>query len=318
MNINYIILAHKEPNQLRRLVKKLSSANTYFYVHIDKNIEIAPFQEALKKIDNVTFLSYPKRVASIWGSPGLVKATLQAMKEIIQDQRSGYTILLSGQCYPIKSNEHITSFLQENEGYNFIEGFELPDYRWPSSNIRLHYYTFFLSARKEDFITAPSFFDHSLKSFFKRGTLKKYLKIVLNFPVRSMVLFKKRKFPNRLKPFGGMQWWALPNDTVKFILNYLDEHPEYINYHTYTLFSDEIFFQTLVHNFFKKIKSPTTFSTWSVDEANSSPLTLTTNHMDMIKERPELFARKFDYDIDQKVLDLIDQLNYKTQKQIAG
>jgi hypothetical protein len=306
MNINYIILAHKEPGQLRRLVEKLTTDNTSFYIHVDRNHDIKPFEEALKNKSNVILLPNEKRIASTWGSPGLVKATLQAMGEIIKDNRDGYVILLSGQCYPIKSNRCIAEFLKNNIGYNFIEGFELPDYRWPSSTIRMQHYAFFLSTKKEDFISAPSFFDLPVKSIFKIGTIRKYLKIFIHYPFKAFVLFRKRRFPHHLKPFGGMQWWALPVETVKFIIKYVDENPAYSKYHAFTLFSDEIFFQTLVHNYFNKVKSPTMFSSWSEDEASSSPTTLTTDHIEALKERGELFARKFDYGKDQKVLDMLD------------
>jgi hypothetical protein len=307
MTINYIILAHKEPGQLCRVVEKLRTANTFFYIHIDRSQDITPFEEVLKDKPNVMFLAKKNRIASTWGSPGLVKATLQAMRAIVKDNRSGYVVLLSGQCYPIKSNQSIAEFLEKNNGYNFIEGFELPDYRWPSSTIRMQYYAFFLSRKKEDFITAPSFWDLPMSKLFTISTLKKYLKIFLHRPLQTAVLFRKRRFPKKLKPFGGMQWWALPIETVKFIIKYVDDNPAYSRYHAFTLFSDEIFFHTLVHNFCPKVKSPIMFSSWSEDEASPSPATITTAHFEELKHRRELFARKFDYDKDLKVLDLIDQ-----------
>ncbi len=244
MVINYIILAHKEPRQLWRLIERLNASKTFFYIHVDRNVDVSPFKEVVKGYSNVVLLPEKKRVASIWGSPGLVKATLNTMEEVIKDNRQGYTILLSGQCYPIKSNTRISSFLNENYGYNFIEGFELPDERWPSSGIRMNQYAFFLSSKKEDFITAPSFFDLEFKSL-NRSIIKKYLKIFFHFPLKSLTLLKKRRFPENLIPYGGMQWWALPLETIKFINQFVTENPGYVKYHSFTLFSDEIFFQTI-------------------------------------------------------------------------
>lgn len=307
MNINYIILAHKEPGQLCRLVEKLSTENTFFYIHVDRSQDITPFKNVLKDKSNVFFLSKKNRIASTWGSPGLVKATLQAMRDIIKDNRSGYVILLSGQCYPIKSNQNIAEFLEKHNGCNFIEGFELPDYRWPNSSIRMQFYTFFLSSEKGDFITTPSFFDLSVQKILSVGTIKKYLKIFLNAPLKTKVLFSKRRFPKELKPYGGMQWWALPIETIKFIIKYVDENPAYSKYHAFTLFSDEIFFQTLVHNYCTKVKNSIMFSSWSGIDVSSSPTTITTDHFEELKQRKEIFARKFDFEKDQKVLDMIDQ-----------
>jgi hypothetical protein len=243
---------------------------------------------------------------SIWGSFGVVKATLNAITEIVKDNRHGYTILISGQCYPIKSNEYIYSFLAKNYGYNFIEGFELPDPRWSSSIKRMRYYAFFMSTKKEDFVTVPSFLDLSFKAFFQLGTIKRYFKIILTSPLKSLVLFKKRRFPIELKPYGGTQWWALPLETLKFIDGFIAENPGYLKYHLFTLFSDEIFFQTLVHNYFDKVKPPITFASWPNDDSAPSPETLTADDLIILKEKKELFARKFDYKVDTKIMDLID------------
>jgi hypothetical protein len=308
MVINYIILAHKEPEQVCRLIERLDTENTFFYVHIDLNVDIQPFETVLKKKRNIILLSQEKRVRSTWGSPAVVQATLNAITEVINDNRHGYTVLISGQCYPIKSNEYIYSFLNEHYGYNFIEGFELPDPRWPSSDARLHHYAFFMSTRREDFVTAPSISDLTFKHLIQKSTIKKYGKIILNFPLKSIVLIKKRRFPKNLKPFGGMQWWALPLETLKFINRYVIENPGYLKYHMHTLFPDEIFFQTLVHNYFEKVCFPTTFASWPGEDSVSSPETITIHHFNMLKKRKELFARKFDYTIDTKVLDLIDTI----------
>jgi hypothetical protein len=306
--INYIILAHREPYQLRRLVEKLSSPHTFFYIHIDLNVDIAPFESLLKTKERVIFLPQKKRVASVWASSGIVKATLNAIEEVIRDNRHGYTFLISGQCYPIKNNKCIYSFLKENYGCNFIEGFNLPDPRWPSSSIRMHQYAFFLSSKREDFITAPSFLDLSFKDLLNKRLIKKYCKVLLRSPLKSIVLFKKRRFPKNLKPYGGMQWWALPLETLKFISRFVAENPGYLKYHLFTLFADEVFFQTIVHNYFTKISSPTTFSPWPGDDSSSSPQTLSTQHFNLLKKRKELFARKFDCSVDTHVLDLIDSV----------
>ena len=293
--------------QLARLVDKLSSAHTFFYVHIDRNVDIHPFEQALKDKQNVFFLPPEKRVASVWGSPGLVRATLNAINEVIKADRYGYTFLISGQCYPIKNNESIYAFLKDQYGCNFIEGFALPDPRWPSSHARMRHYAFFLSSKREDFLTIPSLWDLSVTDLYNLKLIKGYLKIFLRNPLKVMVVVKKRRFPLALRPYGGAQWWTLPLETLKFISRFVAQNPGYLKYHAYTLFPDEIFFQTIVHNYFSRVSPPTTFCSWPDEEAGSSPQTLTAAHFSLLKERKELFARKFDCGVDSKILDLIDR-----------
>lgn len=105
-----------------------------------------------------------------------------------------------------------------------------------------------------------------------------------------------------------MQWWALPLETLKFISRFVAENPGYLKYHSFTLFADEVFFQTIVHNYFTKISGPQTFSPWPGDGSNSSPQTLTIQQFDLLKKREELFARKFDCRVDTQVLDHIDRM----------
>jgi hypothetical protein len=224
----------------------------------------------------------------------------------VKDNRHGYTILISGQCYPIKSNEYIYSFLAKNYGYNFIEGFELPHPKWPDSNIRLHYYAFCMSPKKGDLILMPPFSNLPRQNLLKKSTFLKYGKIILTYPLKSLLLFKKRRFPKGLKPYGGMQWWALPLETLKFIDVFIAENPGYLKYHLFTPYPDEIFFQTLVHNYYDNVRSPTTFACWP-DPPISSPKILTSENLETLKERKELFARKFDCNVDTKILDLIDR-----------
>ncbi len=77
MNINYLILAHKNPNQMIRLVKKLNNENVNFYIHIDKDAIIEAFKAPLISFKNVKFIPNNDRVTSIWGDISLVKATIK-------------------------------------------------------------------------------------------------------------------------------------------------------------------------------------------------------------------------------------------------
>ena len=48
MNIAYIILAHKYPRQLIRLVNRLNTEKTYFLIHIDKKTNNDIYQEIVQ------------------------------------------------------------------------------------------------------------------------------------------------------------------------------------------------------------------------------------------------------------------------------
>ena len=43
MKIAYLISAHKDPQQLGRMVQALHTEDTRFFVHVDANVDIKPF-----------------------------------------------------------------------------------------------------------------------------------------------------------------------------------------------------------------------------------------------------------------------------------
>ncbi|HEU5047887.1 MAG TPA: hypothetical protein VFT64_08605, partial [Rickettsiales bacterium] len=63
--IAYLILAHYQPELLRRLVLRLKSPWARFFIHIDAKSDIAPFLSALEGISRVTLVS--QRIPVYWG-----------------------------------------------------------------------------------------------------------------------------------------------------------------------------------------------------------------------------------------------------------
>ena len=57
MEISYIILAHQRPKQVKRLLEKLASEGSRFYIHIDKNVDIRPFKTELARSRSSQFPS---------------------------------------------------------------------------------------------------------------------------------------------------------------------------------------------------------------------------------------------------------------------
>ena len=55
MTFAYLILAHKNPKQLERLVRNLLADNVFVFVHIDEKTNETPFVELLTAFKNVFF-----------------------------------------------------------------------------------------------------------------------------------------------------------------------------------------------------------------------------------------------------------------------
>ncbi len=280
MKIAFIILAHKHPEQTVRLVDSLGSIADRFLIHIDQRSGTVfdQTQRLLNDAANVLFVE--QRSACRWGQFSIVNATLTCLRYIYQQpEKYDYVFLISGQCYPIKPVAEIKQFLETHQGQQFIEAFPiLEPNQWTEQG--------------GPYQAARRVFNWH---FFVRS--------------RHLHLPLQRTMPNGLVPYGGSQWWAITGDCGQYLLNYLEAHPEVLNYFKYTFIPDELFFQTLVCNSpFKTAVSNfnLTYTDWS-NPNPTPPRVLGVEDFAALQTSDCLFARKFDPDRSEKLLALIDK-----------
>ncbi|MFN6020968.1 MAG: beta-1,6-N-acetylglucosaminyltransferase [Bacteroidota bacterium] len=321
MFINYIILAHHFPTQLKKLVDRLNDENVYFYIHIDVTSNIQSFKELISH-SNVIFLE--KRENAMWGNFTIVQATLNGMNEVIKYGRGGFTILLSGQDYPLVSNQYIESFLSTHQTYNFIDIKPIQE-AWPGEyTYKLHKYYLNLTPKRANGLFISYFLDIPFISFLK--TSFRLMKNGIKQREMRLFLFIFKSFKKRNSPtpdhYGGSQWWALNNGTLKMILKYVEENPLFLNFHRYTYIPDEIFFHTIIKilaNKYPEIKilPSLTYVNWKKLDYDF-PAVFGTNDLEELtkaKKNGKLFARKFEAHIDEGILDLLDKAAYLSAEQ---
>lgn len=122
LNHVYLILVHKYPNQLRRLIDRLYFKNCRFVIHVDEKENIDTFYESIKNFRSKNSVCFIRnRCCTAWGSFGLVQATLNGLK-FIKDNfpETDRVSLLSGQDYPIKPLSYIYNYLNFNYSKIFI------------------------------------------------------------------------------------------------------------------------------------------------------------------------------------------------------
>ena len=304
----YCILAHTDPGQVNNLIEALSDEFSKFYIHIDAKCDINPFMDSVQG-NNVYFID--KRYQSAWGSLNLVLATIEIFKTVIlNESEDGFFILLSGSDYPLKSNKFITNFFIENSEYDFIDIGAL-DNCWPKNQqkIRLVNYNFFVSNINKPILSIPPI---SSKFFYTDyfNNLKKiyYLIKSKNF-FEFLSLLKKRK--NIIVPYGGSQWFSLKRRTVKIILDWIINNPEFLKSHKFTFIPDELVFQSIIkHIEYKnniKTKGSLTYVNWTRKNVKL-PLVFTSSDIMELKKlnKDYLFARKFHIKTDQKIFKNIE------------
>ena len=119
MNIAYLISAHTDAPQLKRLVDALHP-DAHFFIHIDKKSDITPFV-ALLQGKRVHFLT--ERVDVRWGTILEVDYQMLLIKAAVDYPVSFDRIFfLSGMDYPLWSNEHITAWLEAQGDKEILSG----------------------------------------------------------------------------------------------------------------------------------------------------------------------------------------------------
>jgi Core-2/I-Branching enzyme len=321
MKIAYIVLAHRNPEQVIRLISKLSTENTSFFVHIDKRSEAKIFQQIMRGLNHLPNIYFLKRYKCYWGHFSIVAATIEGFKEIFsKDVSFDWVILLSGQDYPIKSKIQIEEFLCRNQGKSFMDYFPIPqpehiNPKWPNSGFdRIIYWHFRLFDEPFVFPGKRKLNVYHWKKYPGQPTLKDRIISKIWFSLVSRFSIR-RKFLQGFKPFAGSQFWGLSKECAEYVYNFIQQNPRSVNYFKYVDIPDEMLYQTILLN--SRFKDDIiNENLWYIDWENPNPdypATMEKKDLENLLKSPKLFARKFDMCRDTEILDMLDQkiLNIK-------
>ncbi|KEO72598.1 beta-1,6-N-acetylglucosaminyltransferase [Anditalea andensis] len=295
MNITYLILAHRYPEQLFRLVERLNDEGVNFLIHIDKKVKDPEYQYVLNKLAPLKNVTFIKRYTCYWGGYGIVQATFQGIREALEGNIPfDYLCLMSGQDYPIKTNHYIREYFKKHKGKSFINTRSFPVSLW-------HYHNGgYDRIQNWYFINARNQYGFPNKLFNKLPRLSKFISRTIGRCV------PERKWPSRYKPFGGAQFWALDKKHVSYIGDHIHQNPAYFKFFKHVLVPDEILFQTIMGNY-SHSKEEIINDTLHFLEWRRPGAVLTRVDQDNIIQTSHLFARKFDENVDPTVLDWIDR-----------
>jgi hypothetical protein len=279
MRIACIIMAHKEPQQIERYVKKFSDFPFDFFIHLDKKIDQRPFNY-LTSIPRVQFIK--QRTEVRWASSSFIKAEIQSFKEILASGiKYDYISVMSGQDYPIKPVSDIFHLLEVNNGKNFI-CFEEDGEWWKHAISRISKY---------------HFTDFGFKGRYR-----------IQFFINA--LLPARKFPLPYKLYGGPRamCMTLTTDCVSYLVEAIESDKKLRRFIHFTWGPDEFVFPTLIMNSrFKEsvVNDNFYYIDWSAGGAN--PKILGADDYGELVATRQFFARKFDIRKDAGILDLLDQ-----------
>jgi hypothetical protein len=279
MKIAHLILCHKNPEQVMRLVQRMAHPCFDFYIHVDKHADLSPWLP-LQAQPNVYFIK--NRVRTHWAGFSIVRATLNGFEQVLHSgHKYDHINLLSGQDYPLKHPCEIHNFYADNPG--------------------------------KAFMAADTFSHGSEPEAFKRIT--NYHFVQLRFRGRYTVermadlLAPRRTFPDSFVPVGKSQWMTMPPECAAYILAFLKKERHIKKLFHYMWAPDEIIFQSVLYNSpFKDmiVNDNLRYVDWTDQKPN--PRVLTMADAEKITASGKLFARKFDTGVDERVLDYLDRV----------
>lgn len=281
MKMAHLIMAHKDPKQIERLVKKMCHQNFDFYIHVDKKVDIKDF-ECLLAFENVYLTK--TRVLIRWGGYSFVEGILQCMSEILKIHKPyDFINLMSAQEYPIKPVEFIYNYFNNNIGKSFITLEDHNSEWWIEAEPRINTY-------------------HLTNFDFKgRYFIQKFINKIL----------PKRKFPLPVTLYGGpcSSWWTFSMEMCKYVVEFIDINPQFKRFAYFTWAPDEFLIPSIIMNSPLRntiIEDNFRYIDWTSGGAN--PKILTTRDFENIKTSNKFIARKFDIKVDTEVLDMIDTI----------
>jgi hypothetical protein len=294
--VAYLIMVHKQPKMVRRLIERLQFAGSYFWIQVDAKTNIADFSDELSGLKNVFFVE--KRCNGDWGWFPFLQANIEGIKAISE---SGFDydhlVILSGQDYLLCSNSDLVKRLSENKTSSFIHHTKITADSNAHLTDRVSKYHLKLPGRKK--IVFP----------YTSGQLSKRL---INFTLRTTGAYPlPRIIPGNRALYFGSNWLRFSNKAVNYLLKVIENEPEYVHFFKTTMLAEEHFFHTILLNAEEKDRGPIintnfTFCHWK-RAPELYPVPLGMNDLAHLLSSGDLLARKFDYTFDTEILDYLDK-----------
>ncbi|MDE6310886.1 MAG: beta-1,6-N-acetylglucosaminyltransferase [Muribaculaceae bacterium] len=291
----YLILAHKNFGQLRKLIELLDDARNDIFVHVDAKAEGFREEDWKGATRHSSLVFLPERMKVNWGGVSIMRSELALLQAATARGHYDYYHLLSGMDLPIKTQDEIHAFFDAHRGREFLNLWEFKK----STLSRFRYYTVFPEGEGR-------FRTRIINHIFKG------LQMAVGFRINRDVEF-----------YFGSQWFSITDELARYVLEKRD-WLEKVFRRTSTC--DEIFLPTLVCNspFRDRLfvaepvknqkevnRANMRFIDWTRGESIRHPWVFRADDLDLLQGVEHMWARKFDENVDGEIIDIL----YKNLKQ---
>lgn len=284
----YILQIHKNPDQANMFIKQIiSEKHADVFIHLDKK-NYVELNKNIIKHPNVKILQ--ESIDVKWGDITLVDATLLLIKEVIAaGKKYNFVCIRSGQDMLVKNG--FKDFLVNNKNKIFMNAYHVDrkephaafvNVSWPKLARRLY-----------------------INPFHPYRVLRRAIAYL--YGLGWNLLPNRNALPENFKIYNGSNWFCMPFEVANYIIKFLNDNKWYYEVFRNSLVPDEFFFQTLIMN--SKYKSDVVNNNLMYIKfgeslkSRNNPITLKMEHINVIKNSNEFFARKFDENVDKLVIE---------------
>ncbi len=235
MKVAYLIITHRNPRLLQRLIEHLSSEDSSFFVHVDAKADLRKFS-AVEGL-NVHFTQ--NRVPVYWAEFSQVTASLTLIEEALESRyQPDYLILFTGSEFALRSRDYIHRFLDRHRGREFITMAKTPSPGKPLERV------------------------NTIRFPVKRPVLRFFFRALAKIGLAKR---DYRKYFGGIEPYSGIGWWALTTGACRYILDFAKRDRTIAKFFQYVHASDEAYIHTILGNspYRTKAQRSFLFEDWS-------------------------------------------------------
>ncbi len=270
--IAYFILVHRYPAQFKRLFRAIYLPGNHYVIHVDKSSGEHLQQEISDFLSPYQGAELLDSQDALWGGYSLVEAELRGMGRLLEmNGRWSHYINLSGQDFPLKSQNYIRQFLAANPGKQFIRALDQAKERPDTMNRISHMFVE----------------EHGKMN--STGVARPYM--------------------TGDTPFIGTQWKAVTRSFCEYVCH--DPRAErFKTFYRNSFIADEAFFQTVMMNSVGHgmvMNDDLRMIDWVADgDIKLRPRNYDAKDFERLQRSTDLFARKFDAEHETEILSLLE------------
>lgn len=311
--ILYVITAHRNPQQVGRLVHALLRASPGGQVLLHYDPSGPPLGAGDLPASPRVHL-FPAPIEVRWGDFTMVRAMLDLMSWANERLSFDWLVWLSGQDYPLGPLAGFEQSLDDRYDGIFRHFPALDHPGWlPGEGLRRYYFQYWELPHLLPFHRLPGgarILADTLRKLFNRVQAIVNLRPrQRNNPAKIGFRCRSTPFSNARVCFGGWSWININARCVRHILDFTRANPSFVRHYRRTYCPDESFFHTILANApdLKLRNDPLRHVAWGDNPYPSHPTTIVSGQMlQHVLDSGMPFARKFDIAVDSACLDVID------------